>query len=139
MLRRILPVSAAFLVVAGCGGGGSLPLPSREPEPPEPPVPPAPVASPGGVWQGTSSLGVAVVGLVSESGQFHFIQIDGIQLVGRLATSGDDVSANFVGYVPFGEKFDDGSTTGVGTLSGNLHERDSISADIDFTTSRGAT
>jgi hypothetical protein len=93
--------------------------------------------SPGGVWQGTSSLGFAVVGLVSESGQFHFIQGDGAQLVGRLSTTGDELSANFVGYVPFGEKFDDGSTTGVGTLSGNLDERSDISADIDFTTSRG--
>ena len=102
------------------------------------PEPPAQEASPGGVWQGTSSLGFGVVGLVSESGQFHFIQGDGAQLVGRLTTSGDELSANFVGYVSFGEKLDDGSTTGVGSLSGNLDERSSISADIDFTTSRGA-
>jgi len=44
-------MSAILLVASGCGGG-HLPLP--EPEPPEPP---APEASPGGVWQGTSSLG----------------------------------------------------------------------------------
>jgi hypothetical protein len=109
--------------------------------------------SPGGVWQGRSSLGFdddddddedeeeldGVVGLVTESGQFHFIQGDGAQLVGTLSTSGDEVSATFVGYAPFGEKFDDGSTTGVGSLSGNLDERSGISADIDFTTSRGDT
>ena len=111
---------------------------SRDPSP-RPPEPPATEASPGGVWQGTSSLGLVVVGLVSESGQFHFIRGDGAQLVGRLTTSGDELSANFVGYVPFGEKFDDGSTTGVGSLSGNLDERSRISADINFTTSRGAT
>ncbi len=136
MLRSFLPMSAILLVVSGCGGGGQLPI--AGPEPPGPPEPPAPEASPGGVWQGTSSLGFGVVGLVSESGQFHFIQGDGAQLVGRLTTSGDELSANFVGYVPFGEKFGDGSTTGVGSLSGNLDERTSISADIDFTTSRGA-
>jgi hypothetical protein len=129
-------MSAILLVVSGCGGG-ELPIP--EFEPPESPEPPAPEASsPGGVWQGTSSLGFGIVGLVSESGQFHFIQGDGAQLVGRLTTSGDELSANFVGYVPFGEKFDDGSTTGVGSLSGNLDERSLISADINFTTSRGA-
>src|SRR5687767_12068498 len=134
MFRRFLPMSAILLVVSGCGGG-RIPIP--ELGGPEPPAPPAPEASPGGVWQGTSSLGFGVVGLVSESGQFHFIQGDGAQLVGRLTTSGDELSANFVGYVPFREKFDDGSTTGVGSLSGNLDERSSISADIDFTTSRG--
>jgi hypothetical protein len=74
---------------------------------------------------------------VSESGHFHFIQGDGAQLVGKLSTSGDELTANFVGYVPFGEKFDDGSTTGVGSLSGSLDERSGISADVDFTTSRG--
>ena len=136
MLRSFLPMSAILLVISGCGGGGQLPIPG--PEPPGPPEPPAPEASPGGVWQGTSSLGVGVVGLVSETGQFHFIRGDSVQFVGRLTTSGDELSANFVGYVPFGEKFGDGSTTGVGSLSGNLDERTSISADIDFTTSRGA-
>ena len=138
MLRRFFPISAILLVVSGCGGGGNLPIPDiGSPEPPEPPEPPEQEASPGGVWQGTSSLGFAVVGLVSESGQFHFIQGDGVQLIGSLSTSGDELSANFVGYAPFGEKFDDGSTTGVGSLSGNLDERSDISADIDFTTSRG--
>ena len=136
MLRRFFPISAILLVISGCGGGG-LPIPDvGSPEPPPAPPPESP-ASPGGVWQGTSSLGFAVVGLVSESGQFHFIQGDGVQLIGSLSTSGDELSANFVGYVRLGEKFDDGSTTGVGSLSGNLDERSSISADIDFTTSRG--
>ena len=154
MFRGFLPVLAILLVVSGCGGGGSLPIPdppsAGPPEPPPepppdpppdpPPEPPPEEPSPGGVWQGTSSLGSGVVGLVSESGQFHFIQGDGgAQFVGRLSTSGDELSANFVGYVPFGEKFDDGSTTGVGSLSGNLDERSRISADIDFTTSRGDT
>jgi hypothetical protein len=76
---------------------------------------------------------------VSESGQFHYIQDNGAQLVGRLTTSGGELSANFVGYVLIGEKFDDGSTTGVGSLSGNLDERSRVSADIDFTTARGAS
>jgi hypothetical protein len=131
MFQRLLPVAAFFLAVAGCGGGDGPPIPQPEP--------PAPEASPGGLWQGTSSLGFGVVGLVSESGRFHFIQGDGAQLVGTLTTSHDGVSANFVGYVSFGEKLGDGSTTGVGSLSGNLDERSGISADISFTTSRGAT
>ena len=107
-------------------------MPNTQPEPP------APEASPGGLWQGTSSLGLEVVGLVTESGQFHFIQAGSAQLVGTLTTSHDGLSANFVGYVPFGEKLGDGSTTGVGSLSGNLDERSSLSADISFTTARGA-
>jgi hypothetical protein len=65
------------------------------------------------------------------------MQGDGAQLVGRLTTSGDELSANFVGYAPFDENFDDGSTIGVGSLSGNVEERSIISADITFTTSRG--
>ena len=135
MFRRLLPVSAFVLVFAGCGGG-SGPL-TPQPEPPGPPEPPPPEATPGGVWQGTSSLGIGIVGLVSESGDFHFMQEDGLQLVGTLTTSGDGLSANFVGYVPFGKKFKDGSTTGVGSLSGSFAGRSSISADISFTTSRG--
>ena len=139
MFRRLLPVSAFFLVVAGCGSGGENPIaPIDLPDPPPPDPPPETDASPGGLWQGTSSLGVSVVGLVSESGHFHFIQSDGAQLVGTLTTSADELSASFVGYVPFGKKLDDGSTTGVGSLSGNLDERNSIAADISFTTSRGA-
>ena len=140
MLGRCLLLSALLLAVTGCGGGG-LPIPDigspGSPDPPDPPDPPTQDASPGGVWRGTSSLGFGIVGLVSESGQFHLMQGDGVQLVGELATSGDELSANFVGYAPFGEKFDDGSTTGVGSLSGDLDEHSSISADIDFTTSRG--
>ena len=138
MLRRFLPISAILFVVSGCGGGRLIPDIGSPPGSPEPPEPPAQEASPGGVWQGTSSLGSGVVGLVSESGQFHLIQGDGAQLVGSLSMSGDQLSANFVGYVPFGEKFDDGSTSGVGSVSGNLDERSRISADISFTTSRGA-
>ena len=144
MLRRFFPISAILLVVSGCGGGG-LPIPDlgsleppAPPAPPEPPEPPAQEVSPGGVWRGTSSLGFGVVGLVSESGQFHLIQGDGAQLVGSLSMSGDQLSANFVGYASFGEEFDDGSTSGVGSVSGTLDERSRISADIDFTTSRGA-
>jgi hypothetical protein len=123
-------MSAFLLGVAGCGGGAGPRIPG--PEPPEP------EASAGGLWQGTSSLGFGVVGLVSESGRFHFIQDDGVQLVGTMTTSHDALSANFVGYVPIGEKLGDGSTTGVGSLSGDLVERSTISADISFTTSRGA-
>jgi len=133
MFRRLLPMSAFSLVVAGCGGGAGPHIPQ-----PGPPEPPEAEASAGGLWQGTSSLGFGVVGLVSESGRFHFIQDDGVQLVGTITTSQDELSANFVGYVPFREKLGDGSTTGVGSLSGNLVERSSISADISFTTSRGA-
>ena len=132
MFRRFLPLSAFSLVVAGCGGGAGPHIPQ-----PGPPEPPEPEASAGGLWQGTSSLGFGVVGLVSESGRFHFIQDDGVQMVGTMTTSQDGLSANFVGYVPFREKLGDGSTTGVGSLSGNLVERSSISADISFTTSRG--
>ena len=113
MFRRFLPLSAFSLVVAGCGGGAGPHIP--QPGPPEPPEPPEPEASAGGLWQGTSSLGFGVVGLVSESGRFHFIQDDGVQLVGTITTSQDELSANFVGYVPFREKLGDGSTTGVGS------------------------
>ncbi len=75
MLRRFLPMSRFLFVVYGCDGGRLL-IP-HIPGSPGSPEPPAQEASPGGVWQGTSSLGFGVVGFVSESGQFNLWRLLG--------------------------------------------------------------
>ena len=141
MLRRFLPMSAILLVVSGCGGGLRIPIPEL-PEPPARPPPPRRRPRPG--WR---SAGHVVARIRSrgarEASPASFTSFRAMAC--KLGGGADHVRrqpvlprCNFVGSVPFGEKFDDGSTTGVGSLSGNLDERSRISADINFTTSRGA-
>lgn len=132
MVRSTLPL-LALCAAAGCGGGGNGP--SIPPSPQEP-IPSD--ASPGGIWEGSSSLGFTVVALVTESGQFHLLRGDGVQFVGIASTSDERLSANFVGYAPFPQAFGDGSTTGTGTLAGTVKERKSFDADSSFRTSKGA-
>jgi hypothetical protein len=97
-------------------------------------------ASPGGIWTGTDSIsGLAVVGLVDEAGEFHFIRTDGVQYVGQAMVSGNTVSANFDGYTPFGSTFPDNSTHGMGTLSGTVQERSSLSGNTMFVTDANST
>lgn len=132
MFRWIAPLLVTLSCVAGCGGGKGPSIP----ELPQEPVPAD--ASPGGIWQGTSSLGLTVVAFVTEAGQFHLLRGDGVQFVGNASTSDKRLSANFTGYAPFPEKFGDGSTTGTGTLSGTVKERRSFDADSSFRTSKGA-
>jgi hypothetical protein len=120
-------------LTSGCGGGGG----SGSSNPPPPPPPP-PNASPGGIWEGTSSLGETVVGLVTETGDFHFLQSDGVQYFGTVDTSQNALSADFQGVTQFGTVFLDGSTTGTGTLTGTVQERGSMSGTSDFTTAFGS-
>lgn len=123
-----LPGVCALVLLGSCGGGsgygGSNPPPVN--------------ASPGGIWNGTESAsGLAITGLVDESGDFHFIRSDGVQYVGTAATSGDSISASVDGYTPFGTAFADGSTHGTGTVSGTISARVSITANASFTTDKG--
>jgi hypothetical protein len=79
------------------------------------------------------------VGLIDESGEFHFIQSDNVQYVGNASTSGTSVSANFDGFTQFGSQFADGSTHGTGSVSGTIAERSSMSLSTQFKTDAGAS
>lgn len=130
MYRTFSLVFSSLILTASCGGGG------EGDGPPNPPPPP-PDASPGGIWVGTTSTGATVVGLVTETGEFHFLQDDGVQYFGTVGISQDSVSADFTGVTEFGTAFTDGSTTGTGTLTGTVQERDSLTGDSTFTTTLG--
>jgi len=85
-----------------------------------------------------TSTGLAILGLITETGELHFIRVDGVQYVGTAVTSQTALTADFTGVAPFGRAFGDGSTTGTGTLAGTVEERSSIFADTSFTTARGS-
>jgi hypothetical protein len=124
MQRTIL----AFLLVAlaACGGGGSGGGSGVT------------HASPGGIWQGTDSLsGLGITGIITESGEFHFLRQDGSQYFGTLTTSGLSISGPLSGVVPLGDFYADGSTYGTGTFSGALVERQTIRATLTYTTALG--
>src|ERR1700686_1054554 len=126
----ILACTAAVLISA-CGGGGntSTDIGGMTMN-----------ALPGGIWTGTeSNTGLSVTGIVDEAGEFHFIRSDGTQYVGTATTTGAAISASFDGYAPFGTTFADGSTHGMGTLSGTINERVSISSTTQFRTDNGTS
>lgn len=125
-LTRFLAV-CVFVLLTSCGGGGGG---GNDPPPPN--------ASPGGIWMGTDSVsGLAVEGIVDESGDAHFLRSDGVQYVATVTTSGDSFTANVNAYTPLGTTFADGSTHATGTVTGTINERVSITATTNFTTDKG--
>jgi hypothetical protein len=125
--RTVACAIACCGALGGCfgdGGGGPAIAPTNE--------------SPGGIWNGTDSqTGLSVLGLATESGQFHFIRADGTQYIGQVTTSGMSGSGSFDGFAPLGATFQDGSTHGTGTVSGTVHQRSTFSATTQFTTDGG--
>lgn len=122
---------AALLTGCGGGGGGGG---SQSSAPP-----PVNNASPGGVWEGTLGSGEQILGLVTESGDFHFITEDGTQYFGTVNTNANNASAQFTGYTAAGFVFEDGTTRGTGSLTGTVQARSTFSANSTFTTSAGNT
>lgn len=117
------------VLLSACGGGGdgsggatANPAPTN--------------ASPGGVWVRSAAPGVpGITGLVTETGEFHFLRDDGVQFFGTLSTSGNSVSGSLTGVTPIGFVFPGGSTTGTGTFSGTVQARTSLTGTVNFTTS----
>jgi len=125
-VARVQPL-AVLLLLSSCGGGGYGG--GTNPQ----------NASPGGIWNGMDSDStLSVTGIIDESGHMRFIRADGIQYVGTVVTSGNSISANFDGYMPFGSSFSDGSTHETGMLSGTISARVSITASTQSTTDKGA-
>ncbi len=96
----------------------------------------SPTATPGGLWRGTDPYtGDPLLGIVAETGQFTIIRTtDGAQYFGGLSTSGNSLSAAFIGVLPLGESFQDGSSYGAGSITGTFLAQQSITGSISFTT-----
>jgi hypothetical protein len=124
-LSHLIAGIAAATVVS-CGGGGSSPPPS-----------PIQGVSPGGIWRGTDSAsGLAIIGLVDETGDGVFIRADHAQFAGQVSTSDNSISVSAQGYAG-SQPFPDGSTHGTWSMNGTIQERESISATTVFTTDNG--
>jgi hypothetical protein len=131
-MKNSAAVIGTCLLVVGCGGGGggspALPAP-----------PPVTNASPGGIWEGALGSGQDILGLVTESGEFHFLTDDLSQYFGTVAVNGNSVSAQFTGYSDLAFTFPDGSTRGTGSLSGTVQSRSTFTANSNFTTAAGSS
>lgn len=92
-----------------------------------------------GLWTGTDSVsGESITGLIASTGQAVFIRNDGAQFDGNVGLSGTTVNAAVDGYTNFfGSAFSDGSTSGVGTLTGTLASGSTLTLTLSFTTSAG--
>jgi hypothetical protein len=87
---------------------------------------------------GTLGTGQEVLGLVTESGEFHFLDVNElVQYFGTLSVNGNAVSAQFTGYAPLGFGFPDGTTRGTGSLTGTVQARSTVTASSTFQTSAG--
>ena len=132
-MRFVKALGAMSLLsfIAGCGGGsGGSDTGSVAPPPAD--------ASAGGIWEGTeSSTGLEILGLVTETGEGHFIRSDGVQYFGTVEVDVNSLSGDFTGVVPIGSTFTDGSVTGTGTLTGTVQERQSMTGRTTFRTSGG--
>jgi hypothetical protein len=95
-------------------------------------------ASATGVWSGTDSLsGLTITALINSAGQADFIRSDCVQFVGSVQVSGTAFAGTLGVYANFGSAFGDGSTHGLGTLSGTVTSGGSMSANVGFTTDGG--
>lgn len=129
-MRRI-GVVVMVAALGACGGGGSGSSSTSTPAP-------VPSVSPGGIWEGTESVtGLGVLGLVTESGEFHFIRGDNAQFIGTATMNGNTLSSSFEAFTPIGFVFPDGSTHGTGTLSATVQQRSSISGSTQTRTDNG--
>lgn len=96
-------------------------------------------ASPGGIWDGFSETGDYIVGLVTEDGAFHFINIDtSAQFAGSMSVSGTAVSSSYTVYLPIAQSWPDGSTSATGVLSGTIQEQSTLNGTVTITTAHGA-
>ena len=93
-MRFIKALSAVSLLsfIAGCGGGGGGGGGSDTGSVAPPPAD----ASAGGIWEGTeSSTGLEILGLVTETGEAHFIRSDGVQYFGTVEVDVNSLSGDF--------------------------------------------
>jgi hypothetical protein len=131
-MKHSAVVIVAAVILGGCGGGGG------GGETQQAPPPPVTNASPGGIWEGTLGSGQNIIGLVTESGEFHFLDVDELaQYFGTVSVNGNAASAQWTGYAALGSEFLDGTTSGTGSLTGTVQARSTFTANSTFRTSAG--
>jgi len=117
-----------LMIAAACGGGGGKGHGQTTPN-----------ADPGGIWKGTDTLtGLSLDGVITETGTARFIRSDGAQYIGSVTTSGNNISGTYVGYLPTGSTFADGSNHGSGTLSGTITAGQTATVTFNFTTANNS-
>src|SRR3984957_5285021 len=95
-------------------------------------------ASASGVWSGSDSVrGLTITALINSAGQADFIRSDGVQFVGSVQVSGAAIAGTLDVYANFGSAFGDGSTHGLGNLTGTVTSGGSMTANVAFTTDGG--
>jgi hypothetical protein len=78
-----------------------------------------------------------MTGVINSTGQADFIRSDGTQFIGSVQVSGDAIASSLGVYVDFGNAFADGSTHGLGTLSGTVTSGGTLTANVAYTTDGG--
>jgi hypothetical protein len=121
-------VSGAALALAACDGTDYGNTSSTTPT----------TASALGIWGGTdSATALNVAGFIDAAGLAIFMRSDGVQFVGPAQVSGTTFAATVVGYTSFPSTFSDGSTYGLGTLTGTVATNSTLTLTLSFTTNGG--
>lgn len=128
---RIIFAFALSFALTACGGGGGGGTPTI--------TPPVVNQSVGGIWEGQDQAGDEIVGLVTEDGRFHFIDLFGQGFGTASVTNGNQVSASYTYVADLGTTFSDGSTSASCTLSGTVVERQSLTVNSQCTSTAGNT
>jgi hypothetical protein len=124
------------VLLAGCGGGGG----AVDNQCGSGCANQTPTQGLAGVWSGTDvGTGLAINGIIDQSGNFNFVRADGVQYVGTATATVNSISASFDGYQPIGQTFSDGSTHGSGSISGSLSLRISMQLTDQFVTVNGSS
>lgn len=119
-------VAGATLLLVGCGGSDKDTQGTTQ-------------ISPGGIWDGFTGTDEYIVGLITEDGEFHFINIDtSAQFAGSLSVSGHAVSGSYTVYLPITQSWPDGSTSATGILSGTIQAQSTLNGTVTITTANGA-
>jgi len=133
--HQFVAIMTGSFLLLGCGGGGDNVATGGSGN-----IDETPTQALAGVWSGTDAgTGLAINGIIDESGNLNFFRADGVQYVGTAAATSDSISANFDGYEPIGQTFGDGSTYGSGSISGSLLKRTSMQLTDQFLSAKGTS
>jgi len=135
MVRSVTRFKLIFILSAvglsACGGGGGGNSAGTGPVP----------TNAGGIWEGSTfddrtGLTFQAAGVVTEnSGDGRFINENGIQFVlSGISGNNGAISATITAIAPFGSTFLDGTVLTLGTLTGNVVERQSLQGDWSLNT-----
>lgn len=127
-------IALSLLLLAACGGGGSVDLSGGGP------ITPFPDQAMGGAWSGTDNNGLQVFALSTDSGRLHWVvPSTGEQGFGTGSVSALSVTINYTYVAPFGFTLPDGSNSATCSGGGTIEERVSFYSDVICTTTLGGS